>query len=292
MRRMTDLLSRLREIILDRESGSSEIGLKLLRLIRDEIGPDLEIRPAELLESMLSIALERSSMILQINLLSVMREAVLQLQPSVKILTKMSSRLLEIYADTLSAAVSNAVRELEGISRIFTLSYSSQVFKTLSGLRNVAVYLTAGWPLLDGLKTGERLRSLGIEVHVYPDAALAEAVEQSDAVLVGSDAVLRDGTLINRSGTLLAALVSDGKKPVISIVDSFKLDRLGVWRPEYTTHFQDNFRLSYRLFEATSPSFFTAYVSELGALRPVEFVKLAEGKISEIIKELAEPTIY
>jgi len=285
-----ELRSKLRDIITDRESGSSEIALRILRLLSEdsECMSYRLTQTVELLDSMIRTALERPSLVLPANLLSVMREALLRSSRSDTRLRKLSSELLEIYKESLTTAVSNAVKRLRGFGKVFTLSYSSQVLRTLTSLGDVSVYLTLGWPLFDGLRAAEKLRDSGVDVHVYPDAALAEAVQLSEAVIVGCDAVLRDGSLVNRSGTLLAALATEGQRPVISIVDSFKLDRLGVWRPETTAHRQGDFKLSYRLFDITPPRLLSEFVSEIGTLEPSAFVHEAEKRIGMIIEKLVE----
>jgi translation initiation factor eIF-2B subunit delta len=285
---VAELQSRLRAIISDRESGSSEIALRILRLLSEE--PEFKsyqsTEAAKLLDILIKTALERPSMVLPANLLSVIREALLR-SPCLAI-TRLSSRLLEIYSESLSTAVSNAVKRISGFNRVFTLSYSSQVLRTITSLRDVSVYLTVGWPLFDGLRAAEKLRDSGVSVHVYPDAALAEAVHLSEAVVVGCDAVLRDGSLVNRSGTLLAALAAEGERPVIGIVDSFKLDRLNAWRPETTTHRQGGFELSYTLFETTPPRLLSEFISEIGALKPLAFTHEAEKRIGMIVEKLVE----
>ncbi len=287
-----ELQSRLKAIITDRESGSSEIALRILRLLSEEPGfmSYQSTEAVKLLDSLIKTALERPSLVLPVNLLSVIHEALLR-SPRLDInISRLSSRLLEIYSESLSVAVSNAVKRMRGFDRIFTLSYSSQVLRTLTSLRDVSVYMTVGWPLFDGLRAAEKLRDSGVNVHVYPDAALAEAVHLSEAVLVGCDAVLRDGSLVNRSGTLLAALAAEGERPVISIVDSFKLDRLNAWRPETTAHLQCGFELSYRLFETTPPRLLSEFVSEIGALEPLDFVHEAEKRIGMIVEKLPSET--
>lgn len=282
------LLSRLREIIFDRESGSSEIALRILNLIIRESEQIMHQRQAELLESMIKIALERPSLILPINLLSTIRDALLSSPQSKWNIREISERLLEIYGESLSKAVYNTVERIRGVKRVFTLSYSSQVFRVLSTLRDVSVTVSAGWPLFDGLTMAEKLREVEVNVYVYPDAALSEAIEASDIVLVGCDAILKDGSLVNRSGTLLASLAAEGKRPVISIVDVFKLDRLGVWSPELATHTHCGFNFRYRLFEPTPPNLISEYVSEIGALKPLTFIYEAEKRIKELTKMLAE----
>jgi len=289
MTEVAELQSRLRAIITDRESGSSEIALRILRLLSEEprFMSYRSTGAVKLLDSLVTTALERPSLVLPVNLLSVIREALLRSQSLDINISRLSSRLLEIYSESLSMAVSNAVKRMRGFDRIFTLSYSSQVLRTLTSLRDVSVYLTVGWPLFDGLRAAEKLRDSGVNVHVYPDAALAEAVQLSDAVVVGCDAVLSDGSLVNRSGTLLAALAAEGERPVISIVDSFKLDRLNAWRTETTTQRQGDFELSYSLFEGTPPRLLSEFVSEIGALKPLAFVHEAEKRIGMIVEKLA-----
>jgi len=288
MDREADLLSRLRAIITDRESGSSEIALRVLRLLSGESGGTMirSTQAAELIDSMIRTALERPSLVLPVNLLSVIREALVRSpRPEVR-LDRLSSMLLEMYGESLAVAVSNAAEKLMSYDKFFTLSYSSQVLKTLFSLGDVSVYVAAGWPLLDGLRAAIKLRDAGLDVHVYPDAALAEAVQLSEVVIVGCDAVLRNGSLVNRSGTLLAALAAKDQKPVISIVDVFKLDRLGVWRSETTTHRQGEFESTYSLFEATPSELISELVSEIGTYKPSEFVKEAEKRISMIVEKL------
>ena len=97
---------------------------------------------------------------------------------------------------------------------IVTLSASGSVVLLIDGLRQrgpVRVSCSEARPALEGRQLAARLAALGVEVTFFTDAALAEALDVADAVLVGADAVgPRD--FVNKTGTrvLLAAAGAAG----------------------------------------------------------------------------------
>lgn len=100
---------------------------------------------------------------------------------------------------------------------LVTLSFSGTVAALLEDLgarQPITVSCADGLPALEGRRLALRLSAAGLPVTFYSDAALAQALEGADAVLVGADAVTPDWFL-NKSGTrMLAAAAAQYGVPV------------------------------------------------------------------------------
>lgn len=93
----------------------------------------------------------------------------------------------------------------EGHGRVATISYSSTVVEVLEDVWGAVVFESR--PGMEGRKTAEILLEAGLDVDLYVDAAMMEALEKVDAVLVGADTVAHEGFL-NKVGTAPLAAVS------------------------------------------------------------------------------------
>lgn len=272
-----------RSIIKDREHGSTQIALNLLNYISEKLR-SIEISCLRsLLEDIEREVMERRSLILPSNILYILKENIKPLsEVDIEIsIGKIVSMIRETYIDALESAVKNAVNLLEGFKKIFTLSYSSQVFKILLNLREVDVYIVAGWPVMDGLKMYKELALKGINVKIYPDLSIGEAIAECDLVLLGSDAVLPDSSLVNRTGSRIAAKIAkEGGVNVYSVTDSLKLDFRGLWIPE-TWIVEDDAKLEFEIFEVVEDKFVDGYISEMGLDAPQRFVERSLEKIKQ-----------
>lgn len=111
--------------------------------------------------------------------------------------------------------------------RVVTCSFSGTVHKTLVALEPSETIIGEGHPLGDGLRSAEHLASMGLNVTVVPDGALATFVRDADAVVVGADQVLMDGSVVNRASTLTLALAAAHYAvPVYVVCHSIKFSGL------------------------------------------------------------------
>ena len=109
---------------------------------------------------------------------------------------------------------------------IVTLSYSSSVVlvvKAIAAGRSIHVSCAEGRPALEGRTLAADLIAAGIRVTFFADAAIAVALRDADAVLVGADAIA-PSWFLNKSGTtMLAAAASQQGVPfyVVATRDKF-----------------------------------------------------------------------
>lgn len=110
--------------------------------------------------------------------------------------------------------------------RIVTYSASASVRACLEGLRaraDVTVACAEGRPLCEGRDMASALAAGGFRVELFTDAAIALALEKSDAVLVGADSVT-PRWFINKAGTgQLAAAAAGAGVPVFVVAARDKL---------------------------------------------------------------------
>lgn len=73
------------------------------------------------------------------------------------------------------------------------------------------------------------LADLGVPILFLPDAALEQAAERSDFLLLGAESVTRDGGVVNTVGSVLAARAARARGvPVYGAADLFKVGRLAI----------------------------------------------------------------
>lgn len=112
---------------------------------------------------------------------------------------------------------------------VLTCSYSATVARTLlllhgqGRLRRVMAVSPSRGEVDHGARLAEELRARSLAAGVFPLAALDEAVEMAQAVLVGADRVLPDGSFVNGSPTLRLAQAAQGRIPLYVVCDTFKL---------------------------------------------------------------------
>jgi len=178
---------------------------------------------------------------------------------------------------------------------IFTYCHSTNVVNALIYAKKhgkkFEVYNTETRPLYQGRKTARELAKAGINVTNFVDAATAIALEKTqktkkvDIVLLGADAILKNGAVINKVGSgMIAELAALHRIPLYIIADSWKFsprnvkieerEHKEVWKraPSYV-------KIRNPAFEIVKAKFITAIISELGILKPKEFVKKAKIKI-------------
>ena len=175
-------------------------------------------------------------------------------------------------------------KAIKGKKIIFTHCHSTNVVKALlyskKKGRKFSVFLTETRPLYQGRKPAGELASAGINVTVFVDSALHEAISKSDIVLLGSDAILKEG-IINKIGSSgIAEEAYRHKKPLYIVADSWKFspkkvqieerDFHEVWKdaPKHVT-------VKNPAFEKVDKKYIKGIVSEYGLLSYEEFLKMA-----------------
>jgi translation initiation factor 2B subunit (eIF-2B alpha/beta/delta family) len=270
---MVDVKGELRRIVHDKEMGSTQIAIAVLKRLA-EIGKGKERRGVEaLIATALEIATERASM-------PVIRNSLRELQSfvaDVVDLERAVEGVIEGIVERTAASVSRLVGHLGKGIRVATFSYSSHALKAIAGLEPTSVEVPFCSPLNEGIRSCAELRKLGIACNLSTDLDFLRRLKRCDAVVLGSDAVLRDGRIANRSGT--SPLVERAYELGIGcyfMTDWLKLDFEGMWRNEASTIGE----IQFDLFDLTEPLANVMTASSFGVLRPGEFVR----KASELFK--------
>ncbi len=175
---------------------------------------------------------------------------------------------------------------------VFTHCHSSTVVNILRYAeekgKNFKVYNTETRPLYQGRKTARELAKVGINVTQVVDAAAGIAMtlnhKKKHVVFFGADAILKNGDVINKIGSgMFANIAYDYKIPVYICADSWKfssrsveLEKRGfkeVWKklPKHV-------RIINPAFETINNKYIKGIISELGILKPKNFVKKIKKK--------------
>lgn len=162
--------------------------------------------------------------------------------------------------------------------RVVTLSYSSSVLVALNAIRAtrpLAVSCSESRPALEGRRLATDLAAAGVPVTLFGDSAIAHALDDADAVMVGADAIA-PLWFLNKSGTrMLAAAAVQRGVPVYLIAARDKFvgqqvaDGLVIRGGDATEIWAEppagvDVRNPY--FESTSLDLVTAVISDVGIL--------------------------
>jgi translation initiation factor 2B subunit (eIF-2B alpha/beta/delta family) len=285
----SDVLKEFEQLASDNTSGATELIWKLLALCEScAIGYRFE----ELREGFELLQDAQKSMpslhavlhILKSEFLPTLREdeetvdAIAYLTSLEKILTQSGEQIAGIFGGLFARPVT-----------VTTLSRSSTVLASLYHLHGLGrlthVYLLEGRPMFEGHRSARDLHEHGIPTTLMVDAAMAEAVLHSDAVVVGADSISADGFLLNKTGTYpLAMCCMALQKPMYVLCDSLKFspqlhseipveDRPGEELLQRGA--EDGYSIWNRYFEWTPVESVNAFITERGAFTPDQLSALA-----------------
>ena len=265
-----DLDSRIARIAADRTSGASELVGDVAAVLTEALGQGLDLRPLarDLVRgqpSMAPIWNLVGQALASVSNPAAFAHYVAQLARAPRALARQAGSLL--LTETGSAPL-----------RIVTISFSRTVLLTLQGLaanRPVQVACAEGQPALEGRRLAQRLAEEGIPVTHYADAAVAQALDGADAVIVGADAVSPDWFL-NKSGTrMLAAAAAQQGVPLYICATREKLVSRGIAtrlsvRDESPSEIWPSpptgVTVRNRYFEPTPLDLVSAVISDIGVL--------------------------
>ncbi len=195
-----ELEKRIEEIALDRESGASELLAAAIGVLRDALSARADVRSV-------ADAIRRAQPSMA-PLWNAARAAVAAIDEPMRFerfahrVERAPGALARFAVDVLETGVSSGAT-----LGIVTLSSSGTVLHVIEALaarRTLRVACAEGRPALEGRRLATRLAAAGIPVLYYSDAAIGNALDTADVVLVGADAVAPDWFL-NKSGTRLLA---------------------------------------------------------------------------------------
>ena len=116
------------------------------------------------------------------------------------------TEMLEMIEDTSDLCVNEAAKMLHDRKRLFTLSFSETVADTILTWHHSdsEVLVAESGPRYEGRALAEYLDQHGVKATLVADGNIAEAVRDSDCVLVGCDGITGDAEIVNKIGTRVA----------------------------------------------------------------------------------------
>ncbi len=128
------------------------------------------------------------------------------------------------YDRVVDKLVKMCLEELGGLSSVLTVSFSGTVLKFLESVGSVErVVVLESRPMREGVELAKLLCEKK-KVILYVDAAMAYALKEAEAVIIGADAVYRGVGFVGKIGSLpLCMLAAETKKPTYILVDSWKI---------------------------------------------------------------------
>jgi ribose 1,5-bisphosphate isomerase len=184
-------------------------------------------------------------------------------------------------------------------SVIFTHCHSSTVVDGLIYAKKhgkkFEVFNTETRPLFQGRKTAKELARAGIKVTTIIEAGARAAIvkdsllKEANLVLLGADAILEDGSVINKIGSgMFAEIAFNHKVPVYIATDAWKFSQRKIKIEE--RNFKEiwknapaHVRIKNPAFEIVEAKYIKAIISELGILKPEDFVRKIK-KVYDIFK--------
>ena len=143
-------------------------------------------------------------------------------------LNRFAERLRRAPAAIARFATSHFAEDAARQMRVVTLSYSSSVLVALNAIRKIrplAVSCSESRSALEGRRLATDLAAAGMPVTLFSDSAIAHALDDADAVMVGADAIA-PSWFLNKSGTrMLAAAAAQRGVPVYVIAARDKFVR-------------------------------------------------------------------
>lgn len=290
------IISQIDEIKRDTSSGASELALKAINIIQNQLNliesPNMDLK--ELLYDLAHKFIKaRPSMAPLINSIGYIitsldkftKESIVNAIKGYYDEQKRKKSLLELNFKTFLTKM--ALSE----PRIMLISYSSTVLNLLLKTKdlNFIVYILESRPKLEGRKVAQEL-SEKYETHLIVDAAMGKFINEIDMVFIGIDSILRDGSIINKIGTYpLSVLAKSNKKPVYAIGDKFKYNLRShfdlpveiVKKPKNEIFDKYNPKLSIEnyYFDITPPEYIEGIISDLGIISITNFLKEIENEL-------------
>lgn len=224
----------LNKILTDNKFGSSEIAIKILQWLSEELKKDVGIHTDEL-NSVFEQILETFP---HLAVLEHLTGAIKEVLPAIEKIekTKERQKFFEIFikdyqktwSDKILEAASVMVKTLDfNNKQIFLHSRSGSIFSLFNKLKeekiNISVIQTVSEPVGEGILQAKYIAQLGFQVTLINEAASGRWMNKADMMITGADAVYPDH-LVNKTGTLpLALLCQHFQKPYYVLTDSRKI---------------------------------------------------------------------
>jgi translation initiation factor 2B subunit (eIF-2B alpha/beta/delta family) len=206
---LTDELDRgISAIAADRQSGASEILDAVIRLLRKARDGDVEVPP-------IARALCRAQPSMAPVWTAAIEAVADELEPGR--FDRFAHRVARAPKSLARFATEFFKDEESDPLQVVTISLSRSVTTVLDAIRRqrpLRVACSESRPALEGRVLAARLAEIGVPMTLYSDAAIADALVDADAVMLGADAVTAEWVL-NKSGSyMLAAAAAQRGVPV------------------------------------------------------------------------------
>lgn len=200
------------DIITDNNKGAAE-------LMEDMGESILELDKSEAREYVMKIVKNRHSMTPLINISNVFFTAV---ERDEDFSDEVKNYMKEV-KDSKNYTIENmkSITDKNNYDHIATFSYSSTVLDAIKDISKATVFESR--PLNEGRKTAKLLRSNGIDVEYWIDAAMLKGLERCDAVIIGADTISYDGFLNKVGSYPLVISAKEREIPVYVVSDESKL---------------------------------------------------------------------
>jgi len=223
------LNKKLEDILNDRTSGSTEILQKLVNFF---------ISYPENLNELQIVHLKNHFGTFQIikNFLNELQKYISSKGKSE--ITDFLKSYLSKTENNLHSISVNALPYLEPKQKIVTISNSKTLLYVLNEYykiqTNFEVTILESRPMFEGRILAEELLKHGIKTNLITEAMTANAVEHSDAVIIGADNILSNGDVINKTGSRnLAIICKYFSKPFYVIADKTKFSMNNEFEKSY-----------------------------------------------------------
>ena len=254
------------QILEDNTSGSTELVLKLNKLIRSKIGFFSEIK------SITEITREKFNSFAVITSYLDELEALLSEQNKQKLLEFTNSFEADLENKYLNL-YQNSKPYLAKCKTILTLSNSTtliEIFKLwFKDFKDIRIIIAESRPQNEGRILAKKLLETGIPVTFITDAMMSIYISEIDAVFIGADKVLQNGNVVNKTGSVLAASIANSfAKPfyVLTTANKFsnQINFLPIENsPEEVWNFQDSLlKISNIYFEEIPARLITKIITE------------------------------
>jgi len=195
--------NKLKKILSDNKSGSSEILLKLINWCKNYSSDK-----KTLLEMINASNKELKSFPAVQSFIREFKKVIETKGDSqiIVFLNEQTKRIENRYSNLFN----NSLPILKDSERIVTLSNSKTIIEILvrlNKLRKISVVVGESRPQFEGRIMAKKLLKNKINVEIIPDVLLPDAVEKADAAIIGADSILLNGNVVNKIGSRSLAIV-------------------------------------------------------------------------------------
>ena len=194
--------NKLKKILSDNKSGSSEILLKLIGWSKNYSSDK-----KTLLEMINASNKELKSFPAVQSFIREFKKVIGTKGDSqiIVFLNEQTKRIENRYSNLFN----NSLPILKDSERIVTLSNSKtiiEILERLNKLRKISVVVGESRPQFEGRIMAKELLKNKIKVEIIPDVLLLDAVEKADAAIIGADFILLNGNVVNKIGSRSLAI--------------------------------------------------------------------------------------